>query len=119
MGRLCLVPDFELTVNIVIGIFFSVFVLDNQKNINLGMILSNNKFILLFNRCDSNIAVIWENALSNPTYFFFKKKKVYLKKKIEITYYVEFALKYFWKIRLAGWNKCGKGLMCVKLGDDS
>lgn len=43
-----LVPDFELTVNIVIGIFFLfVFVLDNQKNINLGMILGNNKFILL------------------------------------------------------------------------
>lgn len=54
-----LVPDFELTVNIVIGIFFLfVFVLDNQKNINLGMILGNNKFILLFNRCDNNIAVM-------------------------------------------------------------
>ena len=47
MGRLCLVPDFELTVNIVIGIFFSVFVLDNQKNINLGMILSNCLAIFL------------------------------------------------------------------------
>lgn len=74
-----LVPDFELTVNTVIGIFFLfVFVLDNQKNINLGMILGNNKFILLFNRCDDNIAVMWENALSNLTYFFFLK--VYFKK---------------------------------------
>lgn len=68
MGRRCLVPDFELTVNtgswdlfsgIYIGIFFLfVFVLDNQKNINIGMILGNNKFILLFNRCDTNIAIM-------------------------------------------------------------
>ena len=59
MGRLCLVPDIELTVSLtVIGIFFLfVFVFDNQKNINIGMILGN-KFILLFNSCDTNIAVM-------------------------------------------------------------
>ena len=42
----------------VIGIFFLfVFVFDTQKNINIGMILGN-KFILLFNSCDTNIAVM-------------------------------------------------------------
>ena len=75
MGRLCLVPDIELTVSLtVIGIFFLfVFVFDNQKNINIGMILGN-KFILLFNSCATNIAVMWENAVSNPTYFFFLRR---------------------------------------------
>lgn len=93
MGRLCLVPDFELTVNIVIGIFFSVFVLDNQKNINLGMILITNSsycligVIITLQLCEKMLC-------PTPPTLFFKKKKVYLKK-IEITYYVEFALKYF------------------------
>ena len=72
MSRLCLDLDFELTIKTVIGIFLFVFVLDNQRNINLEMILGDiNKFMLFFNRCDTDIAVMQENALSHSHHLLF------------------------------------------------
>lgn len=85
-----------------------VFVLDNQRNINLEMLLGDiNKSMLFLIGMTLILQLYSDLSLLSPTFFFLKKKTHYLRVKW-------FVCSLLWntseKIDWARWNKCGKGL---------